>query len=130
LVVADGLHRLAPIPQEQALAHLVALGKAWHEGLQSCLPLALNTAMAWLVEADPEQDQLPESLREIYAGGFNRHGEREESYGLTHCWPSLDTLWNEDFRRLATQVYGPLHQALEGLETVDVEVDRAEGERA
>lgn len=129
LVVTDGLHRLPPMPQEQALGHLIALGKAWYEGLQSCLPLAMNTAMAWLDEADLEQDQPPEKLREIYEGGFNRTGEREESYALTRCWPSLEALWNEDFKRLALGIYGPLHQALSELEVIDVEMAGAEGVR-
>lgn len=126
MVVTDGLHRLAPVPRAQAQEYLVAIAKAWHEGLQTCLPLALKTAMAWLSEPDLETDQLPEKIREVYEGGFNNEGELVESYALTRCWPSLEALWNEDFRRLAKQVYGPLHQALKNLETIPADGSQAE----
>lgn len=123
---------LAPLPAEEAHAHLMAIARAWHRGMQAPLPLARDTAFAWL-----EKGGTPEAMARCLAGGadetdqkawsamqtafhgsgFNHdHGERGRDPYLLRQWPELEALVRSTegggFAALAEALYAPLLQAV------------------
>jgi exodeoxyribonuclease V gamma subunit len=79
----DGRLDLAPIDPDVARKTLDALLQAWWTGMQSPLPTALATGLAYLTGADP---------RPVYEGDEHRHGEVERDPCLARLWPDFDAL--------------------------------------
>ncbi|TDR53284.1 DNA helicase/exodeoxyribonuclease V gamma subunit [Halomonas ventosae] len=123
---------LAPLPAEQARAHLADIAAAWQLGMATPLPLARDTAFAWL-----EKGGTPQAMQRCLAGkaseedakawkaldtafhgsGFNGdHGERGRDAYLMRQWPELEALVQSPegggFAELAERLYAPLLQAV------------------
>jgi exodeoxyribonuclease V gamma subunit len=117
----DGVVGLAPLNAESAqslLADLVAIYlQAWHQPL----PLACQTACAWLMAThfpsshlksdDEVQDKAYAAALQAFAGGYNRPGEWSASTCLQRAFPEFEDLWSE-LPVWAERVYGPMLQAL------------------
>lgn len=115
LVCRDGIHRLDPLPAERARSLLSMMAGAFAEALRAPLPVALKTALAWLVESGEEpQGPPPTGVASAYDGNsFTGGGEVTESGALARCWPRFADLWGEPFRHWAGQLYRPFLEALE-----------------
>ena len=115
LVCRDGIHRLDPLPTEQARTLLSVMAGAYVQALQGPLPVAPKTALAWLAEAGDERpDQPPPGATAAYDGNsYTGGGEVTESGALARCWPRFDDLWGEPFRQWADRLYRPFLDALE-----------------
>jgi exodeoxyribonuclease V gamma subunit len=123
---------LAPLPAEEAHAHLMAIARAWHRGMQAPLPLARDTAFAWLEKggtpeamarcleggADETDQKAWSAMQTAFHGsGFNHdHGERGRDPYLLRQWPELEALVRSTegggFAALAEALYAPLLQAV------------------
>ncbi len=95
---------LPPLTPAQARRHLDELLEAYCSGLLGPLPLPCKTAFAFLNEGRPE---------EMYEGGHNRQGERQEHPGLSRFWPDYAALAADPrFADLSERIYAPLLRAL------------------
>ncbi|MGM0982733.1 MAG: exodeoxyribonuclease V subunit gamma [Pseudomonadota bacterium] len=123
---------LAPIPAEQARAHLADIAAAWQLGMATPLPLARDTAFAWLEkggtpqamqrclagEASEEDAKAWKALETAFHGsGYNGdHGERGRDPYLMRQWPALEALVQSSegggFAELAERLYAPLLHAV------------------
>ncbi|WP_445004632.1 exodeoxyribonuclease V subunit gamma [Halomonas mongoliensis] len=123
---------LAPLPAEEAHAHLMAIARAWHRGMQAPLPLARDSAFAWLEKGgtpaamarclaggadETDQKAWNAMHKAFYGSGFNNdHGERGRDPYLLRQWPELETLVRSTegggFVELAEALYAPLLQAV------------------
>ena len=114
LVSRDGIHRLDPLPRQQAETQLAAIAAGYLQALQQPLPVALKTAMAWLSSAEEDKgDPLPSAVAAVYDGNdFTGGGEVTESGALARCWPAFADLWGDDFRHWSEQLYRGFHDAL------------------
>ncbi|MFP4138860.1 MAG: exodeoxyribonuclease V subunit gamma, partial [Halomonas sp.] len=99
---------LAPLPADRALAHLVDIAAAWQHGMATPLPLARDSAFAWLErggtpqamarclagQASEEDHKAWKALDTAFHGsGFNNdHGERGRDPYLRRQWPELEAL--------------------------------------
>ncbi|MEO7854754.1 MAG: exodeoxyribonuclease V subunit gamma, partial [Rubrivivax sp.] len=91
---------IEPMPIDAAEATLNTVLQAWHEGMDSPLPLACATALALLAGAS--------DVAATYEGGFNRRGEVEDM-ALARLFPDFEALTADGrFPALAERVYGPL----------------------
>ncbi|MDI5891226.1 exodeoxyribonuclease V subunit gamma [Halomonas rhizosphaerae] len=123
---------LAPIPAEQARAHLADIAAAWQHGMATPLPLARDTAFAWLEKggtpqamqrclagaADEENEKAWKAADTAFRGsGYNNdHGERGRDPYLMRQWPELEALVQSaeggGFAVLAERLYAPLLRAV------------------
>ncbi|WP_444999699.1 exodeoxyribonuclease V subunit gamma [Halomonas mongoliensis] len=123
---------LAPLPAEEARAHLMAIARAWHRGMQAPLPLARDSAFAWLEKGgtpaamarclaggadETDQKAWNAMHKAFYGSGFNNdHGERGRDPYLLRQWPELETLVRSTegggFAALAEALYAPLLHAV------------------
>src|SRR5690554_5776392 len=99
---------LAPLPAEEARARLADIAAAWQHGMATPLPLARDTAFAWLEkggspaamarclagQATEEDDKAWKAASTVYYGsGFNNdHGERGRDPYLLRQWPELEEM--------------------------------------
>ncbi|MFY0989783.1 exodeoxyribonuclease V subunit gamma [Halomonas sp. C05BenzN] len=99
---------LAPLPAEEARERLAAIAAAWQHGMATPLPLARDTAFAWLEKggtpqamarclagrASEEDDKAWKAASTaFYGSGFNNdHGERGRDAYLLRQWPELEAL--------------------------------------
>jgi exodeoxyribonuclease V gamma subunit len=107
---AEDAHRL--------LADLVAV---YRQAWQQPLPLACQTACAWLMAThapsgalkpvDEVNDKAHAAALQAFEGGFNRPGEWHASTCLQRAFPEFENLW-PDLPMWAERVYGPMLQAL------------------
>ncbi|ERS89217.1 exodeoxyribonuclease V subunit gamma [Halomonas sp. PBN3] len=123
---------LAPLPAEEARARLTDIAVACRQGMATPLPLARDTAFAWL-----EKGGTPQAMQRCLAGkaseedakawkaldtafhgsGFNNdHGERGRDPYLMRQWPELEALLHSPegggFAELAERLYAPLMNAV------------------
>ncbi|MGM0913344.1 MAG: exodeoxyribonuclease V subunit gamma [Pseudomonadota bacterium] len=123
---------LAPLPAEQARTHLADIAAAWQLGMATPLPLARDTAFAWLEKggtpqamarclagrASEEDDKAWKALDTAFHGsGYNNdHGERGRDPYLMRQWPELEALVQSaeggGFAELAERLYAPLLRAV------------------
>ncbi|PMS32192.1 exodeoxyribonuclease V subunit gamma [Trinickia symbiotica] len=117
---------LAPVAPDEARAHLLALLRAWDEGMRRPLPLAVNTAFAWLGkrrngdgngarEGSPDADetQARDAARAAYEGTSWQPGERDMNAYLCRVYPDFDALAaGGEFEALAVELLQPLHLAI------------------
>ncbi|MBB3331564.1 exodeoxyribonuclease V gamma subunit [Halomonas campaniensis] len=123
---------LAPLPAEEARARLADIAAAWQHGMATPLPLARDTAFAWLEKggspaamarclagtASEEDDKAWKAASTVFYGsGFNNdHGERGRDPYLLRQWPELDDLVHSPegggFAELAERLYAPLLRAV------------------
>ncbi|MFC3608932.1 exodeoxyribonuclease V subunit gamma [Stutzerimonas tarimensis] len=101
------LHRLAP---DQARRILQGWLEAWREGMNAPLPVAMETAIAWLTADDEERAE--KAARETYEGGYNRPGELARCASLCRQYPDFSRLVADgDFAEWGRQLYGSLLRA-------------------
>lgn len=121
VIGADKVLYLAPLPTEAALATLLALMRAWAEGLASDAPLptAVNTGLALLKNAD--------AAAKAYDGSeYGVRGEGREA-SLARLFPSYTDLAAEPgFAPASTLLYTPLRDWL----AADVRTEPLPGEAA
>ena len=123
---------LAPLPPEEARDHLADIAAAWQRGMATPLPLARDTAFAWLEkggtpqamarclagEATEEDDKAWKAANTVFYGsGFNNdHGERGRDAYLLRQWPELEAMLRSSegggFAELAERLYAPLLHAV------------------
>ena len=88
-----------PLPQAEAAALLSDWLGAWQQGMSAPLPVALDTALAFLAGQDP----VP-----VYEGGFAQRGEVAEPC-LARLYPDFERLAaGGQFEPLAERLYRPL----------------------
>ncbi|MDR5901861.1 exodeoxyribonuclease V subunit gamma [Halomonas icarae] len=129
---------LAPLPAEEARAHLATIAAAWQHGMATPLPLARDAAFAWLEKGGTPQamqrclageagDEDTKAWRALvtayYGSGFNNdHGERGRDAYLMRQWPQLELMLRDaplpmgsdpmGFAELAERLYAPLLRAV------------------
>ncbi|MCL7940464.1 exodeoxyribonuclease V subunit gamma [Halomonas sp. ATCH28] len=123
---------LDPLPADEARAHLANIAAAWQHGMATPLPLARDTAFAWLEkggtpqamarclagEANEEDAKAWKAADSAFHGsGFNNdHGERGRDPYLMRQWPELEALVQSadggGFAELAERLYAPLLRAV------------------
>ncbi len=123
---------LAPLPADEARDHLAVIAAAWQRGMATPLPLARDTAFAWLEkggtpqamarclagEATEEDDKAWKAANTVFYGsGFNNdHGERGRDAYLLRQWPELEAMLRSSegggFAELAERLYAPLLHAV------------------
>lgn len=117
---------LEPVAAETARAHLETQLSAWKQGLEVPLPLAPQTAFAWLnkhgspelaSEKGNESDAYAAAVA-AYESGYKTTGEVEQSPYLSHQWPRFERLFNDTtpqghtFTTLTETLYAPLFYAI------------------
>ena len=115
---SDGLLGLSPLAQEEAQALLKDLAKVYVHAWAQALPLACETACAWLVAqayapasnspAKTAQQALA-AARTSFEGGFSM-GELQKSAYLMRTFERFDDVWPE-MQPWADRIYRPLLQA-------------------
>lgn len=115
LIGLDGQVVLPPMPPAQAQAELQALVAVWTEALAQPLPLACQTAWAWLTadvarsQAAPDEP-VPEPLqaaRQRFEGQGQRQGEHRSSAYLARAFEGFEDL-APHLAPWAPRLYGPL----------------------
>ncbi|WP_416137985.1 exodeoxyribonuclease V subunit gamma [Halomonas sp. HK25] len=139
---------LAPLPADEARAHLATIAAAWQRGMATPLPLARDTAFAWLEKGgtppamarclagkvSEEDDKAWKALDTVYYGsGFNNdHGERGRDPYLLRQWPALETLVQSPegggFAKLAEALYAPLLRAVKKPKDKSTKGNRGKGQ--
>ncbi|MFC0399455.1 exodeoxyribonuclease V subunit gamma [Paraburkholderia rhizosphaerae] len=112
-----GSVELAPLTGDDAHTHLLALLRAWDDGMRRPLPLAVNTAFAWLGKRAPDapadQPDAREAARAAYDGTSWQAGERDMNAYLGRVYADFDALAaSGEFERLAVELLLPLHLAI------------------
>ncbi|MFC0573522.1 exodeoxyribonuclease V subunit gamma [Paraburkholderia solisilvae] len=112
-----GSVELAPLAEADARAHLLALLRAWDDGMRRPLPLAVNTAFAWLGKRTPEpgadQPEARDAARAAYDGTSWQPGERDMNAYVYRVYPDFDALTaSGEFERFAVELLLPLHLAI------------------
>ena len=126
LISKAGEVTLPPLAADAAQAAWQALLDAWHLGMRRPLPLALQSARAWLVKGGAtggEDAQRAEAARDaarkVYEGDAYGRGmaEREQSLELARAYPDFDALWSGGgFGHWCEQLLAPLWRALHAKE--------------
>jgi exodeoxyribonuclease V gamma subunit len=108
LVSEDASLKFAPIEQAKAQAILRLWLEAWRAGLEAPLPVALNTAIAWLLNVDDEA-KAGEAACKAYEGGYNHGGEAASSASLARQYPTFAALIADgDFYEWSRDLYQSL----------------------
>ena len=111
---------LQPLAPAQARAHWQALLQAWQEGLHRPLPLALQSALAWLDKGGSASDadnpvafEAARATFEDHDPRFGRRAEREGNDYLARAFPNFHALWSEGgFAHWAAALLQPLCDAV------------------
>ncbi len=101
IVSRDAVLALQPLPQEAAQETLRTLLALWRQGMESPLPLACRTALAFVTDG---------KAQEVYeGGGFSPVSPEGEEPCLARLYPDFETLTRDGrFQEFAPQLYGPL----------------------
>ena len=120
LICADASVQLHPLNQSHAKDMLEKWMLGWHQGLRRPLPVAMETACAFLLE--PVSEQQLAKARACYEGSQYTKGERDKSVALQRSYPDFaDMLVDEEFAGWAESLYQPLLDAQdEGWLTFDL----------
>ncbi len=113
LVGRDAVLQLGTPDPETARATLCELIDAWHSGLQSPLPLACRTALAYLAEnGKPKQ---------AFEGSYTSPGEAGRDTALARAYPDYAALTADgEFFGLAERLFGPMNAWLAEYATVTI----------
>ncbi len=110
LVGEDVALRFAPVDAERAQGILRLWLEGYVAGLNAPLPVALDTAIAWLSAEDEER--AARAACETYEGGYQRSGEVEKSASLARQYPDFAALTADgDFPAWSQDLYQALLQA-------------------
>lgn len=83
---------LTPLPSAQAREYVSGLILAVLEGLAMPLPVAPNTAFAWLNGQQKNDDKAEADARAAYEEGYQATGESGRSPALRRAYPTFDDL--------------------------------------
>jgi exodeoxyribonuclease V gamma subunit len=111
LVASDETLLLSPLDRDTARRTLDDLLLAWQQGMQRPLPVAVQTAFAWLGQSDEARAQA--AARKTYEGdGQTTQGERAQSTALARQFPDFDALLDsEEFVGWCESLYKPVYEA-------------------
>jgi exodeoxyribonuclease V gamma subunit len=111
VISPDSIITIPAIPKEIAYVQLKTLVNAWHQGMQSPLPVACRTAFAWLGAAPDKADDVAISQ---YEGDDWNVGEITYDAYLGRFFPSFASLnepdTNNSFVFWAEALYRPLYE--------------------
>lgn len=123
LVSANGKIELAAIDEEQARLVVSDWLHAWQEGLRRPLPVAVDSAFAYLTAKETQRES---KARQCYEGSDFSIGELGKSPVLQRTYTDFASMWDTgEFEHWACQLYEPLVKAAR---TADITVTRAGGE--
>ena len=108
IVGADGVVDIEPLSQAEALGHLQSVVEAWHQGLQTPLPLACRSAFAWLNAAE---EKALEAAQKQYEGDDRNKGEVDYDAYLARFFPHFASLYQTgqaNFKAWANRLYRPI----------------------
>ena len=110
LVGEDETVRFDPLPADDARRMLTDWLAGWREGMRRPLPVASNTAFAWLA-AKGNKDK---AAAQAYDGDdFNGGGEAKQSPTLARAYPNFDALTQTgEFGVWVCRLYAPLYQQM------------------
>jgi exodeoxyribonuclease V gamma subunit len=116
LVAPDGRVKLPPLGRDPARRWFDTLMAHWWSALQQPLPVAAQSALAYLrvlhSASDVDPDKAVEAARSAYQGnGYNAWGELGYSPYLQRSYPDFDAIWQADdnrFALLAEALYAPM----------------------
>lgn len=109
LVGADGDVELTPLEQDQARQIMAGWLSAWQQGMRQPLPVAMETAFAYLTARD---DQRQDKARGCYEGSQFVAGELARSPVLQRTHGDFASMWDTgDFEHWTGQLYQPLVDA-------------------
>ncbi|RGP53750.1 exodeoxyribonuclease V subunit gamma [Pseudomonas abyssi] len=112
LIGADASIQLLPLEQERAASIVRDWLLGYLHGLSRPLPVAVETAFAWLTEGKDEK-RLG-AARLCYEGNDFSRGEVDGSPALQRSYPDFASLQaNDEFIGWAQSLYQPLAQAIE-----------------
>lgn len=111
LVASDETLLLEPLDKNAATDMLDDLLRAWQQGMQRPLPVAVKTAFAWLGQS--EEAKADAAARKTYEGdGQTSRGERAESAALARQFPDFNALLDsEEFVGWCESLYKPIYEA-------------------
>lgn len=137
LISRAGDHTLAPLSEDDAHHRLNAIFHAWQAGMNSPLPLPLDSAFTWIekngnaalmqqcldggdVESDADGETALKAwnaARRCYEGDDYSTGERDRDPYLARQWPSFERIalaraGERRFSELAEVLYAPLHDTV------------------
>ncbi|MDP5135042.1 exodeoxyribonuclease V subunit gamma [Rheinheimera baltica] len=101
----DDAVQLLAQPQANAQQQIESLIQSWQSGLAQPLPIMPKTAFCYLQTGDEAK------CREMFEGGYQRSGERDNSPELARYYPDFASLMAAGFPDWAEKVYGPLLQS-------------------
>lgn len=115
-----GKVRLEPMTQSQALARWQLLLDAWQAGMRRPLPLALQTALAWIDKGGnasgmPNEDafEAARATFEDHDPRFGRRAERGDDDYLARAFAGFDALWHGgEFARWSEDLLRPMSEAV------------------
>ncbi|TDV13963.1 exodeoxyribonuclease V subunit gamma [Paraburkholderia caballeronis] len=115
-----GVVEFAPLSADDAHRHLLALLRAWDDGMRRPLPLAAKTAFAWLrrlpdgmTNAVDAPAEAVDAARAAYEGASRQLGERDTNAYLQRAYPDFDALAaSGEFGAFALELLLPLHRAI------------------
>lgn len=109
----DASLTLPPIDRAGAIDHLQRILAAWDEGQRRPLPLACQTAFAWLQAVAEDKSDPLEIASSAYAGDDHQPGEVGYDPYLRRAYPHAEWLLADPaFADWAERLYGPLWQAV------------------
>ncbi|HYQ38473.1 MAG TPA: exodeoxyribonuclease V subunit gamma, partial [Pseudomonas sp.] len=113
LVGEDASVQFAPLGAEAAQGILRHWLEGCAAGLNAPLPVALQTAIAWLQALEKGEEKAREAARTAYEGdGYHSDGEVAKSASLARQYPDFTALGADgDFPQWSQDLYQPLLQA-------------------
>ena len=116
LVGEDEMPRFNPLPANDARNILTAWLEGWRAGMARPLPVACNTAFAWL-SANAGNNFKAAAI--AYDGdGYNSSGEVGQSATLARAYPDFAALaQTHEFVDWIARLYAPLYRQISGAET-------------
>ncbi|UTW13824.1 exodeoxyribonuclease V subunit gamma [Marinobacterium rhizophilum] len=96
--------RFKPIARDAAIAVLNRLLAGYRQGLCEPLPLAANTAWAWVSHED--KDEALKKARDAFNPGFTMPGEGDDPY-IARAWPDFDSI-STPLQALSEQLFADL----------------------
>lgn len=119
IVAPDAIVQLRALDAAEAKQHLAELLAAYAEGMRAPLPIARQTAFAWLLTDAANQGLAPDKQKNPYVAarkqydhdaGEHGHGEVDEDPALARSWIDFAALHEAGFERWL-HLYRPLLDA-------------------
>jgi exodeoxyribonuclease V gamma subunit len=118
LVGEDETVMFAPLPADDATHILTNWLAAWRKGENRPLPIACNTAFAWLSKKEKDKTAAATKAALAYDGDeFNGGGETRQSPTLARAYPDFAALTQDGaFFNWAERLYAPLYLQMQEAE--------------